>query len=119
MSSLIIDSKIEIEKWLVDFISSSSEYFDNYDDLVEDIIANVKENGDEALISLTHKFDNVQLEKATLFFSEQEIRSSSKKILAKEKEALKLAASRIKKYHIKQLPKNKFWKDEKRCQFRL
>ena len=112
MSSLIIDSKIEIEKWLDDFISSSSEYFDNYDDLVEDIIANVKENGDEALISLTHKFDNVQLEKATLFFSEQEIRSSSKKILAKEKEALKLAASRIKKYHIKQLPKNKFWKDE-------
>ena len=113
MSSLIIDSKKEIEKWLVDFISSSSEYFDNYDDLVEDIIANVKENGDEALISLTHKFDNVQLEKATLFFSEQEIRSSSKKILAKEKEALNLAASRIKKYHIKQLPKNKFWKDEK------
>ena len=113
MSSLIIDSKIEIEKWLVNFISSSSEYFDNYDDLVEDIIANVKENGDEALISLTHKFDNVQLEKATLFFSEQEIRSSSKKILAKEKEALNLAASRIKKYHIKQLPKNKFWKDEK------
>ncbi len=113
MSSLIIDSKKEIEKWLVDFISSSSEYFDNYDDLVEDIITNVKENGDEALISLTHKFDNVQLEKATLFFSEQEIRSSSKKILAKEKEALKLAASRIKKYHIKQLPKNKFWKDEK------
>ena len=113
MSSLIIDSKIEIEKWLDDFISSSSEYFDNYDDLVEDIIANVKENGDEALISLTHKFDNVQLEKATLFFSEQEIRSSSKKILAKEKEALNIAASRIKKYHIKQLPKNKFWKDEK------
>ena len=113
MSSLIIDSKIEIEKWLDDFISSSSEYFDNYDDLVENIIANVKENGDEALISLTHKFDNVQLEKATLFFSEQEIRSSSKKILAKEKEALNLAASRIKKYHIKQLPKNKFWKDEK------
>ena len=113
MSSLIIDSKIEIEKWLDDFISSSSEYFDNYDDLVEDIIANVKENGDEALISLTHKFDNVQLEKATLFFSEQEIRSSSKKILAKEKEALNLAASRIKKYHIKQLPKNKFWKDKK------
>ena len=113
MSSLIIDSKIEIEKWLDDFISSSSEYFDNYDDLVEDIITNVKENGDEALINLTYKFDNVKLEKATLFFSDEEIRSSSKKILAKEKEALNLAASRIKKYHIKQLPKNKFWKDEK------
>ena len=34
MSSLIIDSKIEIEKWLDDFISSSSEYIDNYDELV-------------------------------------------------------------------------------------
>ena len=112
MSSLIIDSKIEIEKWLDDFISSSSEYFDNYDDLVEDIITNVKENGDEALISLTHKFDNVQLEKATLFFRTGD-KIFFKKILAKEKEALNLAASRIKKYHIKQLPKNKFWKDEK------
>ena len=113
MSSLIIESKTEIEKWLVDFISSSNEYFENYDDLVEDIINNVKENGDEALISLTNKFDKVKLEKATLFFSEEEIKYSSKKILTKEKEALKLAASRIKKYHTKQLPKNKFWKDEK------
>ena len=93
MSSLIIDSKIEIEKWLVNFISSSSEYFDNYDDLVEDIITNVKENGDEALINLTHKFDNVKLEKDSFYFLDEEIRSSSK-ILAKEKEALKLAASR-------------------------
>ena len=38
MSSLVIESKAEIEKWLVDFISSSNEYFENYDDLVEDII---------------------------------------------------------------------------------
>ena len=113
MSSLIIDSKIEIEKWLDDFISSSSEYFDNYDDLVEDIIANVKENGDEALISLTHKFDNVQLEKATLFFSEQEIRSSSKKILAKEKEALNLAASRIKNITLNNYQKINFGKMKK------
>ena len=72
MSSLIIESKTEIEKWLVDFISSSNEYFENYDDLVEDIINNVKENGDEALISLTNKFDKVKLEKTTLFFSEEE-----------------------------------------------
>ena len=71
MSSLIIESKTEIEKWLVDFISSSNEYFENYDDLVEDIINNVKENGDEALISLTNKFDKVKLEKTTLFFQKK------------------------------------------------
>ena len=55
MSSLIIESKIEIDKWLSHFISSSQDIFENYDTLVDDIIKNVKENGDEAIINLTNK----------------------------------------------------------------
>ena len=51
MSSLIIDSKTEIEKWLINFISSSSEYFDNYDDLVEDIITKKSKHSKFTVVS--------------------------------------------------------------------
>ncbi len=112
MSSLILECKIEIDKWLSQFISSSQDIFENYDSLVDDIIKNVKENGDEAIISLTNKFDNFKLTKDSFFFCDEEIDAAATKILKKEKEALELAASRIKKYHIKQLPNNKFWKDD-------
>ena len=58
MSSLIIKSKVEIDNWLNHFIIMSKRLFENYDTLVDDIITNVKVNGDEALINLTNEFFN-------------------------------------------------------------
>ena len=57
MSSLIIKSKVEIDDWLNQFIIKSQRLFENYDTVVDDIITNVKVNGDEALINLTNEFD--------------------------------------------------------------
>ena len=48
MSSLIIKSKVEIDKWLTKFIIMSQRLFENYDTVVDDIITNVKVNGDQA-----------------------------------------------------------------------
>ena len=73
MSSLIIKSKVEIDKWLDQFIIMSQRLFENYDTLVDDIITNVKDNGDDALISLTNEFDNIKLEKDSFYFLEEEI----------------------------------------------
>ena len=112
MSSLIIKSQVEIDKWLNQFIITSQRLFENYDTLVDDIITNVKDNGDEALINLTNKFDNIKLEKDSFYFLEEEINNASTLISKQEKEAIKLAASRIKKYHIKQFPDDKFWIDD-------
>ena len=112
MSSLIIKSKVEIDKWLNQFIITSQRLFENYDTLVDDIITNVKDNGDEALINLTNKFDNFKLERDTFYFLDEEINNASNMISKKEKDAIKLAAIRIEKYHIKQFPDDKFWIDD-------
>ena len=112
MSSLIIKSKVEIDKWLKQFVIMSQKLFENYDTLVDDIITNVKDHGDEALINLTYKFDNIKLEKDSFYFLEEEISNASNLISKQEKEAIKLAASRIEKYHIKQFPDDKFWVDD-------
>lgn len=112
MSNLIIKSKLEIDKWLNQFIISSQSMLESYDNLVDEIIENVRKNGDEAIINLTNKFDNIKLEKSLFSFSDEEIENASKKISKKEKEAIKLAANRIEKYHIKQFPTNKFWIDD-------
>ena len=112
MSSLIIKSKVEIDKWLNQFIITSQRLFENYDTLVDDIITNVKDNGDEALINLTNEFDNLKLERDTFYFLDEEINNASNMISKKEKDAIKLAAIRIEKYHIKQFPDDKFWIDD-------
>ena len=112
MSSLIIKSKVDIDNWLNQFIIMSQSLFENYDTLVNDIITNVKEHGDEALINLTNEYDNIKLEKDSFFFLDEEINNASTMISKKEKEAIKLAANRIEKYHLKQLPDNKFWVDD-------
>ena len=68
MSSLIIKSKVEIDNWLNQFVIMSQRLFENYDTLVDDIITNVKVNGDQALINLTNEFDNIKLDGIFLFF---------------------------------------------------
>ena len=112
MNSRIIKSKEEVNRWINDYIRLSQNLLDSNNILVDNILENVKKNGDDALIRLTRKFDNIKLKKSSLYFDHKEIFNSELKILKKERIAIKLAASRIKKYHLKQLPKNKFWKDE-------
>ena len=112
MTSLIIKSKLEINNWLNQFIKSSQKFFENYDSSVEEIIQSVKSSGDDALINLSYKFDNVKLDKSSLFFSDKEINAALNNVKKNEREAIELAAGRIKKYHKKQLPINKFWKDK-------
>ena len=112
MSSLIIKSKVEIDNWLNQFVIMSQRLFENYDTLVDDIITNVKVNGDEALVNLTNEFDNIKLDKDSFYFLDEEINNASAMISKKEKDAIKLAASRIEKYHLKQFPENKFWVDD-------
>ena len=76
MSSLIIKSKVEIDNWLNQFVIMSQRLFENYDTLVDEIITNVKVNGDEALINLTNEFDNIKLDKDSFYFLDEEINNA-------------------------------------------
>lgn len=70
------------------------------EDLVGEILRDVKENGDEALLRLTAKFDGASLE--SLQVTEQEIASASSLLSEDLKDAIKLAKQNIESFHSSQ-----------------
>ncbi len=71
---------------------------------VREIIREVRENGDEALLSLTYKFDNVKL--STLFVDKKFISECGRLIDPDLKSAIETARLNIEKFHRAQLPKD-------------
>jgi histidinol dehydrogenase len=65
--------------------------------VVREIIDNVRQRGDVALLEYTAKFDNVKLE--SLEVSRRKIKAAYKKIDAKLVDALSMAADRISNFH--------------------
>nr|WP_325254082.1 histidinol dehydrogenase [Amylibacter sp.] len=82
------------------------------DAVVADILADVQARGDAAVIELTAKFDKLDLTPDTLAFSKAEIDAAIETVPAAEREALELAAARIRAYHEKQLPQDAWWQDD-------
>ncbi|MBM08118.1 MAG: histidinol dehydrogenase [Magnetovibrio sp.] len=74
--------------------------------LVADIISDVREHGDAALIDFTRKFDRFDLNASMLRVSPDEIRGATDKCEPEILSALKLAYDRILDFHKKQIPKN-------------
>ena len=79
------------------------------DIVVNDIISKVRHGGDDALIELTHRFDRVDLTKQKMAISQDEIEQQIKNVSDVESDALKLAASRIRFFHEKQIPQDCSW----------
>ncbi len=79
---------------------------------VAQIIQDVRDNGDASVLSLTKKFDKLDLAVDQLAFSPAEIAAAKGKCSAQELSALKVAADRIRVYHEKQIPTDKSWIDE-------
>lgn len=82
------------------------------DATVAAIIDDVRTRGDAAVIELTTKFDRLDLTPDTLAFSREEIDAACDTVPAAEREALELAAERIRAYHLRQLPEDARWTDE-------
>jgi histidinol dehydrogenase len=70
---------------------------------VRNIIADVKQNGDEALLRYTEKFDDVRLIASELQVTESEIKEAYKKLGKNQISALKKAAGNITRFHKKQV----------------
>jgi histidinol dehydrogenase len=73
---------------------------------VKKIMMDVRENGDEALIRYTDKFDNVRLIKSKLKVARKEIEESYKKLETDQINALKKAALNITRFHETQIKKD-------------
>ncbi len=82
------------------------------DATVADIIAQVRETGDAALIALTEKFDRITLTPDRLAFAPEEIAAEIAKVSDEDRATLELAAERIRAYHARQLPEDARWTDD-------
>ena len=82
------------------------------DETVAEIIADVRANGDEALVRLTDRFDRVLLTPETLRLTEAEIAAHCATVSEADRAALSLAAERIRAYHARQMPQDTQWQDD-------
>jgi histidinol dehydrogenase len=81
------------------------------DETVAAIIADVRARGDAAVLELTATFDRMELTADEMRFSPEEIAAHSATVPAEEREALELAAERIRAYHVRQMPEDQLWTD--------
>ena len=111
MVQILRQSSANFENEFRKFLDSKREVSQSVDDTVRDIIKTVREQGDQALIDLSAKFDRVDLKEKGLKISENEIDEAMKRVSSKTLDALKLAHDRIVVYHQKQLPKDERFVD--------
>ncbi|MBR5586808.1 MAG: histidinol dehydrogenase [Clostridia bacterium] len=78
--------------------------------IVSDIIADVRTNGDAALLKYTEKFDKAKLD--TLLVSREEIEEAVKSVPQEFLEILKKAAINIRKFHSRQVRNSFIINDE-------
>lgn len=80
---------------------------DSVNDIVKDVLKNVRQRGDEALLEYTAKFDRLTLTKGSdLEIPKAELEAALKRIPADQREGLELSAMRVKAYHEKQVMKS-------------
>ena len=88
---------------LGDLLKRSPNNYGKYEDTVNEILANVKANGDQALFEYTKKFDRFDLTAENIQVTRQEIEEAYKKLDPALIEVIRKAAENIRVFHNKQL----------------
>ena len=100
---------------IADLLTLLSERQDEQGDVssvVHDIIARVRAEGDAALYDYTKQFDRLELTPDTLRITPANIEQAKADCSDEVREALELAATRIRTYHDKQKPTDMLYTDE-------
>lgn len=93
------------------FLATKREASADVETAVRGIIADVVARGDEALVELSRRFDRIDLAKAGLRVSADDIAAAEKACDSRALDALKLARDRIEAFHIRQRPKDERFTD--------
>ena len=99
---------------LDDLLKRSPNNYDTYAATVNEIVNNVRENGDKAVAEYTLKFDKVALNADTILVTKEEIEEAYKYIEANDEgliDVIKASAKNVKDYHMMQ--KQYSWFDSK------
>ena len=96
---------------LNDLLKRSPNNYSEYEETVNEILSNVKENGDQALFEFTLKFDKFQLTPENIRVTREEIREAYAQMDSELVEVIKRSAANIHAFHEKQLRNS--WFDAK------
>ena len=101
----------DFEAQFTALLGAKREDSPDVDAAVAEIIADVRARGDRAVLELTERFDRLALTPETLRFAPEEIEALIAQVPQHEREALELAAERIRAYHARQMPEDASWVD--------
>lgn len=96
---------------LENLLKRSPNQYGRYQAAVDEILADVKERKDAAVLDYTKKFDKAELTAEELRVSEEEIREAYEEVDTKLIEIMKKSIQNVKDFHKKQLPNS--WIDTK------
>lgn len=112
MTQFLTTNQVDFQTQFQALLSAKREDSPDVDAIVADIIADVRKRGDAAVTEFTSKFDRLDLSSDKLVFTREEIIGYCSTVPTAERDALELAAERIRAYHAKQLPKDESWIDD-------
>ena len=111
MSIKIIYKDRDIKKFIFKLISQNKFLNIKVEREVEKIFQNIRAKGDKALFNYAKKFDECKLNEKNIVINKNKIKVFAKKCPKDITNALFFSASRIKKFHLHQIPKNYKYKD--------
>lgn len=97
--TLTKESKQDI---LNNMLKRSPNNYGNYEKIVQDILSQVKEKGDEAVFSFTKEFDKVEVDENSILVSKEEILEAYEAVDDSLLQVIKKALVNIRTYHEKQ-----------------
>ena len=104
-------TEIDFSSQFSHFINAQREVVENVDNVVAEILCDVDERGDAALLHYTKKFDRLELNASGMRFTQSEISNARGQCSKSAISALIIAAERIREFHLRQIPKGYQFQD--------
>lgn len=113
MVNMLTYSDASFEAAFTALLQEKHASVENVDRAVEKILAQIRQDGDKAVLELTRQFDQLEQKSvAELRVAREDILSAFDAVPHALKAALEHAAARIESYHKAQLPKDFMYEDE-------
>jgi len=97
---------------IAEIINSRKNFDEDITNQVNDIILDIKNNGNISLFKYMSKYDNVECSEENICYSKEDILSAKKNCTRESIEAIKLAKNRIEAFHQHQLPEDSTYEDQ-------
>ena len=112
MTKVINSNNKNFEKVFNDLLIMNRSSDTNVTETVSSIIADIRNDGDDALLKYTHQFDKNELTIEEIVLDEEEINKQSANITDDLCNALNVSMERVRNYHKKQLPEDLIFEDD-------